>query len=119
MSVRSSSKVRDDFVNKCSNWIVYMLRAKCLEGADGLYFRTAEAAVSVTAAKHAVVVIPSKSGMLRVVGCCGLPTAKLEEFPDTRGIIGKAFREGFSSDGKGYLIVNDVGEFTVEGTNLA
>jgi len=109
--MNSSGEDSRGFVDKCSNWVIHMLRAKCSEGAQGLYFRTAEAAAAITAAKHAVVVVPSKPGMLRVAGCCGLPTAKLEEFSDTRGIIGRAFREEFRSENaKRYLIVDDVRE---------
>jgi GAF domain-containing protein/signal transduction histidine kinase len=79
-----------------------MLGATNLEGPDGLYFRTATAAQTVTAAKHGIVVVPSSVGKLRVVGYPGAPKLDEKEFADDRGIISKAFRE------KGFVLVNNV-----------
>jgi len=86
-----------------AGWIVHILRSRELEGAEGLYFRVAHAAASMTGAKHAVVVLPCGPDALRVAGCHGLPTKELGEFSVKRGIIGREFRTRFSN--KPYLIV--------------
>jgi hypothetical protein len=72
-----------------------IFRATCLEGHDGLYFRVARIAAKITNAKHAVVVVPASPTELRVVGCCGYPTAGLPETLDPKtGVIGLVFEQG-------------------------
>ncbi len=65
-----------------------------IEGAKGCYFCTAESAAMLVEAKHSVVVTPVLPDLLKVVGCWGEPTTFLEQFPDTRGVIGRAFKTG-------------------------
>jgi len=106
--MNSSRESSHSSVNAFLDAVTMVLRASRLEGAEGLYFRVANAAATVTGGKHAVVVLPSGPKTLRVAGCWGLPTTVLEEFPATRGIIGREFRRVFED--KKYLILDDISQ---------